>query len=66
MTPRTCFLTIFLLFPVEATVWPEFRGPNAQGVVKASNVPSKMGQENLVWKREIPGAGWSSPVMSSG
>jgi outer membrane protein assembly factor BamB len=25
-----------------------------------------MGQENLVWKREIPGAGWSSPVMSSG
>ena len=66
MTPRACFLTIFLLFPVEATVWPEFRGPNAQGVVKASNVPSKMGQENLVWKREIPGAGWSSPVMSSG
>ena len=66
MTPRACFFTIFLLFPVEATVWPEFRGPNAQGVVKASNVPSKMGQENLVWKREIPGTGWSSPVMSSG
>jgi hypothetical protein len=47
MTPRACFLTILLLFPVEATIWPEFRGPNAQGVVKASNVPVKNGARKL-------------------
>jgi outer membrane protein assembly factor BamB len=66
MTLRVYFLTIFLLAPIEAAEWPEFRGPNAQGVVKATDVPSKMGDENLVWKTKIPGTGWSSPVMSGG
>jgi outer membrane protein assembly factor BamB len=51
---------------MDAAEWPEFRGPNAQGLVEASKVPSKMGEENLVWKIQIPGSGWSSPVMSSG
>ncbi|MGB0645118.1 MAG: serine/threonine protein kinase, partial [Akkermansiaceae bacterium] len=63
MTLRIYFLTIFLLVPIKAAEWPEFRGPNAQGVVEAKAVPSKMGKENLVWKTMIPGAGWSSPVM---
>lgn len=66
MTSRIYFLTIFFLFPMNAAEWPEFRGPNAQGLVEANKVPSKMGEENLVWKTQIPGAGWSSPVMSSG
>lgn len=59
-------LTVFLLLPLGAAEWPEFRGPNAQGVVEAKGVPSKMDKESLVWKIKMPGDGWSSPVMSGG
>lgn len=59
-------LWVILIVPAVAAEWPEFRGPNAQGVVEAGDVPSKMGKENLVWKTDIPGSGWSSPVMSGG
>lgn len=59
-------LGAFLMGQLGAVEWPEFRGPGAQGVVEAKDVPSKMGEENLVWKTVIPGSGWSSPVMSDG
>jgi outer membrane protein assembly factor BamB len=43
--------------------WPEFRGPEKQGVV-AANLPVKWSsKENVVWRQEIPGQGWSSPVV---
>ena len=66
MTFRIYYFSVFLLLPLGAAEWPEFRGPNAQGVVEAKKVPSKMGEENLVWKTELPGDGWSSPVLSGG
>ncbi|MDB2673367.1 PQQ-like beta-propeller repeat protein [Akkermansiaceae bacterium] len=66
MIRKMFFVVGFLWSPLVAAEWPEFRGPNAQGVVEAKEVPSKMGKENLVWKTALPGAGWSSPVMSDG
>lgn len=43
--------------------WPQFRGPNGDGVSTAENVPLEFGEEkNLAWKTELPGRGWSSPV----
>ena len=50
-----------------AVEWLEFRGPGAQGVVKAGKVPEKLDfEKEVVWKTAIPGKGWSSPVMSEG
>jgi hypothetical protein len=44
--------------------WPQFRGPNATGVVQNTNLPDKWSAEdNVAWKQEIPGRGWSSPVI---
>jgi outer membrane protein assembly factor BamB len=45
--------------------WPQFRGPDATGVVAGhSGLPSKWSaSENVRWKREIAGRGWSSPVV---
>jgi outer membrane protein assembly factor BamB len=45
----------------------QFRGPAGQGHFKAKNVPEKWSaKENVAWKADIPGLGWSSPVLSGG
>jgi outer membrane protein assembly factor BamB len=43
--------------------WPEFRGPDKQGVVDAKLPISWSPKENIVWRQELPGQGWSSPVV---
>jgi len=50
--------------------WPEFRGPWGDGHVSAPNVTVPVGlalrwseTENVKWKTEIPGRGWSTPVV---
>lgn len=45
--------------------WPQFRGPSGDGHAAAHGVPTEWGEEkNVIWKTEIPGGGWSSPVVS--
>jgi outer membrane protein assembly factor BamB len=45
-------------------VWPQFRGPDGQGHVDAPNLPTTWSEdEHVTWKTEIPGKGWSSPVV---
>src|SRR5260370_5841374 len=47
--------------------WPEFRGPTGQGLVAAGKLPTEWGPDkNVAWKQEIPGKGWSSPVILDG
>jgi outer membrane protein assembly factor BamB len=47
-----------------AANWPEFRGPTRDGVSTATNVPVEWSEtEHVAWKQEIPGSGWSSPVL---
>jgi outer membrane protein assembly factor BamB len=49
---------------VAAADWPEFRGPTRDGVSTATNVPVEWSAtENVNWRQEIPGNGWSSPVL---
>ncbi|MDE0865920.1 MAG: PQQ-binding-like beta-propeller repeat protein [Rubripirellula sp.] len=45
--------------------WPQFRGPDATGVVQATtNLPETWSAEdNIAWKQDIPGRGWSSPIV---
>ena len=46
------------------TNWPQFRGPNAQGIATNANLPEHWSTtENVVWKAEIRGRGWSSPIV---
>lgn len=47
-----------------ADVWPQFRGPQGDGVAAAENVPVTFSEtEDLRWKTDLPGRGWSSPVF---
>ncbi len=49
------------------TEWPQFRGPTGQGISAATNVPIQWSAtENIAWSVELPGHGWSSPVLSKG
>lgn len=45
--------------------WSQFRGPNGNGLSEATGIPASWSEEeNVSWKTEIPGRGWSSPVMA--
>ncbi len=45
--------------------WPQFRGADSTGVISgAADLPDTWSDtENVVWKTDIPGRGWSSPVV---
>lgn len=44
--------------------WPQFRGPNGDGVSSAEGVPVEFGEDRGVkWMTKLPGRGWSSPVF---
>lgn len=43
--------------------WPQFRAGGA-GAVAAGDLPQKWSDsENVLWKADVPGRGWSSPVV---
>jgi outer membrane protein assembly factor BamB len=44
--------------------WAQFRGPKALGVSKNPDLPDKWSPtKNVLWKRDVAGRGWSSPVI---
>jgi len=46
------------------TDWPGFRGHGAAGVADASKLPTTWSATaNVLWSSEIPGRGWSSPIV---
>src|SRR5882672_77558 len=70
MSPHysTAFLAALMLaWPAGAqTNWPSFRGINADGIAKGATTPTTWNaekSENILWKKEIPGLGHSSPII---
>jgi len=51
-------------FAAGAADWPQFRGPDGQGHADVHEVPTHWSAtENVAWKVEVPGSGWSSPII---
>ena len=48
-----------------ADSWPEWRG-DGQGHSGARDVPAKWSEDAVGWRTEIPGLGWSTPVIADG
>jgi outer membrane protein assembly factor BamB len=47
--------------------WPQFRGPDSNPVGTDPRLAERWSKtENVEWSQEIPGRGWSSPIVSSG
>ena len=44
--------------------WPQFRGPGARGIAEGNKQPDRWSPtENVAWKTDLPGRGWSSPIV---
>jgi len=60
----TLLLTMMTTTAVAQSHWSQFRGPGSRGVADGSQIPDRWtATENVAWKRDIPGRGWSSPVV---
>lgn len=65
---KKAFLLAVLVCPLMPATsqdnWPCFRGPSRQGTASGPALPLKWSAtENVKWKSEVPGEGWSSPVV---
>lgn len=60
-----CVLAMFAGLQVSAEDWTRFRGANGSGLSDAVGVPVEWSESrNLIWKRDLPGEGSSSPVIA--
>ena len=48
----------------DAATWTQFRGSDGNSNV-AANTPTTWTEDNYVWKVDLPGRGWSSPVYTN-
>ncbi|MEN9285909.1 MAG: hypothetical protein RLZZ179_3402, partial [Verrucomicrobiota bacterium] len=64
---KRAFLPLFLAcLPLQAD-WPQWRGPDGQGHAPGKDLPTAWGEsEGVAWRTELPGRGWSSPIISDG
>ena len=47
--------------------WPQFRGPESNPVGTHARLAERWSKtENVEWSKEIPGRGWSSPIVTGG
>jgi outer membrane protein assembly factor BamB len=58
-------VTPFVTAPVTPdTVWPQFRGPAGRAVSSIASLPTTWSTTmNVAWKVDVPGRGWSSPIV---
>ncbi|MFN6109957.1 MAG: PQQ-binding-like beta-propeller repeat protein [Planctomycetota bacterium] len=48
----------------EAQDWQEFRGTAGRGIATANGLPLEFGPGDARWRIDLPGKGWSSPVLA--
>ena len=66
-----CLAFTLLLMPLavdgQDMVWPQFRGPESNPVGTHARLAERWSKtENVEWSQEIPGRGWSSPIVTGG
>lgn len=67
-SPLGLLILLFCPFAISSAEvqehWPQFRGPGARGVASGTDLPdSWSATENIAWKTDVPGRGWSSPIV---
>ncbi len=70
MTPRA-MLIVAIVFATQGSPvaagdgrWAQFRGPGSRGISDEAGLPTSWSTtENVAWSTDIPGLGWSSPIL---
>ena len=61
------FALASLTVRAQDVVWPQFRGPQSNPVGMHARLAERWSKtENVEWSQEIPGRGWSSPIVTGG
>src|SRR3954469_24822805 len=65
--PLLVALALLIAMPIRADDWPQWRGPNRDGVWREAGVLKTFPQGGLKprWRAAV-GPGWSSPVVAQG
>src|SRR5688572_20904959 len=66
MKPPLLLVTVLLSLgaaPPSDLSWPQWRGPNGDGVVAADPPTVWNESTNVLWKVELPGRGHASPIV---
>jgi outer membrane protein assembly factor BamB len=64
---RTAAFALLLHLAAQAADWPQFRGPNRDGVWNETGILKSFPAEGLKVRWRVPvGPGWSSPVVARG
>lgn len=68
MTARIAALVLaaFVTSAQAEAPWPQFRGPGGRGIAPGDALPPDRWSttDNVSWNRDIPGRGWSSPIVA--
>lgn len=60
-------LSLLLSSPLVAADWSQFRGADGDGHADSAKLPTEWDKtKNVTWRKELPGQGWSSPVVAKG
>jgi outer membrane protein assembly factor BamB len=68
---RAAVVCVIFIFSAAAygqdLAWPQFRGPDSNPVGTHARLAERWSKtENVEWSQEIPGRGWSSPIVTGG
>lgn len=64
---RRCGIVVSVLLSAAAAApaenWPQWRGPDNDGVSGETHLPTQWNADNVAWKLKLPGAGGSTPAV---
>src|SRR5262245_61245333 len=70
VVPLLVFVPLVPLSPCPLVMatgdWPQFRGPTGEGHADEKLVTQWSDTKNVLWKVDVAGSGWSSPVVVGG
>ncbi|MEX0937453.1 MAG: PQQ-binding-like beta-propeller repeat protein [Pirellulales bacterium] len=59
-----CFFTVGARSAIADENWPQWRGPNGNGISNSTNLPAEWGPEqNIAWKTELPSWSGGTPII---
>src|SRR5712692_5832923 len=59
-----CIVSLLVAGVSVADNWPQWRGPNLDGISKETGLPTEWGEsKNVAWTLKLPGKGGSTPAV---